>query len=176
MIRTRLLKLLGFFLSLGVTLTVGSAAFAENGAVPPPSAATQTPQAAQGQTAIDPRFAQIFTEQVLTVTRESDGLLPGTLRTALIQASGIRGQNAFSMVRIVFDPGVRHVLLSKGPLPEVPGSLTTIDCQNAQGRVLIEGSAEDPEGVDPTQEIAGLKLTSNGNVVRNCHITGFRGP
>lgn len=121
-------------------------------------------------------FSQIFSEKVLTVSREGDGLLPGTLRTALIQAGGIRSQNAFTLVRIVFEPNVKRVRVTKGPLPEISGSLTTIDCQNAQGRGLIEGVDENTEGVDPTEEVAGLKLTSNGNAVRNCHITGFRGP
>lgn len=121
-------------------------------------------------------FSQIFNEKVLTVSREGDGLLPGTLRTALIQAGGIRSQNAFTLVRIVFEPTVKRVRITKGPLPEVSGSLTTIDCQNAQGRGMIEGVDENTEGIDPTVEVAGLKLTSNGNAVRNCHVTGFRGP
>lgn len=121
-------------------------------------------------------FSQIFSEKILTVSREGDGLLPGTLRTALIQAGGIRTQNAFTLVRIVFDPSVKRVRITKGPLPEIAGSLTTLDCQNAQGRGVIEGVDENTEGIDPTEEVAGLKLTSNGNNVRNCHITGFRGP
>jgi len=29
--------------------------------------------------------------------------------------------------------------------------------------------------LDPSEEIAGLKLTSNSNTIRNCHITGFQG-
>lgn len=121
-------------------------------------------------------FSQLFSEKVLTVSRGGDGLLPGTLRTALIQASGIRSQSAFTLVKIVFDPSIDRVRVTKGPLPEVSGSLTTIDCQTPQGRAVIEGIDENEAGVDPTIEVAGLKLTSSGNVVRNCHITGFRGP
>ncbi|HCU24102.1 MAG TPA: hypothetical protein DF383_03715 [Deltaproteobacteria bacterium] len=121
-------------------------------------------------------FSQLFTEQVLTVTRESDGIIPGSLRTTLIQASGIRAQNPFTLVKIVFDPNVKRIRLSKGPLPEISGSLISIDCQNPQGRVLIEGVSQNAEGVDPTLEVAGFKLTSNGNSIRNCHLTGFRGP
>ncbi|MFO1464641.1 MAG: right-handed parallel beta-helix repeat-containing protein [bacterium] len=121
-------------------------------------------------------FTQFFNEKVLTVSREGDGIFPGTLRAALIQASGIRSQNPFTLVRIAFDPSVKRVRITKGALPEVSGSLTTIDCQTPQGRVLIEGVQENTEGIDPNEEIAGLKLTSNGNAVRNCHITGFRGP
>lgn len=135
---------------------------------------TLSPALAQAQSS--DYFSQIFNEKILTVTREGDGLLPGTLRTTLIQASGLRSQNAFTVVRIVFDPSVKRIRVTKGPLPEVSGSLTTIDCQTPQGRGLIEGVQENTEGVDPTEEIAGLKLTSNGNAVRNCHITGFRGP
>ncbi|HEX5034024.1 MAG TPA: right-handed parallel beta-helix repeat-containing protein, partial [bacterium] len=121
-------------------------------------------------------FSQLFSEKVLTVSRGGDGLLPGTLRTALIQASGIRAQSGFTLVKIVFDPTIDRVRVTKGPLPEVSGSLTTIDCQTPQGRVLIEGVAENEAGVDPTIEVAGLKITSSGNVVRNCHFTGFGGP
>jgi parallel beta helix pectate lyase-like protein len=121
-------------------------------------------------------FSQIFTEKILTVSREGDGILPGTLRTALIQASGIRAQNSFTLVKIVFDPTVKRVRITKGILPEIDGSLTTIDCQIPSGRALIEGAQESTEGQDPSEEVAGLKLTSNGNTVRNCHITGFRGP
>ncbi|HKX12207.1 MAG TPA: right-handed parallel beta-helix repeat-containing protein [bacterium] len=121
-------------------------------------------------------FSQLFTEKVLTVSRGGDGLLPGTLRTALIQASGIRAQSGFTLVKIVFDPGIDRVRVTKGPLPDLSGSLTTLDCQTPQGRVLIEGVEENEAGVDPTLEVAGLKITSSGNVVRNCHITGFRGP
>jgi hypothetical protein len=121
-------------------------------------------------------LSQIFTEKVLTVTREGDGIFPGTLRALLIQASGIRSQNPFTVVRIVFDPSVKRVRITKGPLPEISGSLTTLDCQTPQGRGLIEGVQENTEGIDPGDEIAGIKLTSNGNALRNCHITGFRGP
>ena len=121
-------------------------------------------------------FSQLFSEKVLTVSRGGDGLLPGTLRTALIQASGIRAQSGFTLVKIVFDPTIDRVRVTKGPLPEVSGSLTTIDCQTPQGRVLIEGVEENEAGVDPTIEVAGLKITSSGNVVRNCHFTGFGGP
>jgi len=121
-------------------------------------------------------FSQIFSEKVLTVSREADGIIPGSLRTVLIQASGIRSQNSFALVRIVFDAGIKRIRVTKGPLPELDGSLTTLDCQTSAGRVLIEGAIEDTEGQDPTQEMAGLKITSNGNTVRNCHITGFKGP
>lgn len=121
-------------------------------------------------------FSQLFSEKVITVSRGSDGLLPGTLRTALIQASGIRSQNAFTLVKIVFDPSIDRVRVTKGPLPEISGSLTTLDCQTPGGRAVIEGVDEEEAGVDPTIEVAGLKLTSSGNVVRNCHVTGFRGP
>jgi len=121
-------------------------------------------------------FNQFFSEKVLTVTREGDGILPGTLRNALIQASLIRSQNSFTMVKIVFDPMVKRIRITNGPLPEIDGSLTTLDCLNGVGRGLIEGADEDTEGQDPAEEIAGLKLTSNGNTIRNCHITGFAGP
>jgi len=121
-------------------------------------------------------YNQFFSEKVLTVSREGDGILPGTLRTALIQASGIRANNSFTMVKIVFDPTVKRVRVTKGPLPEIDGSLTTLDCQNNIGRGVIEGAIEDSEGLDPSEEIAGLKLTSNSNTIHNCHITGFQGP
>lgn len=123
-------------------------------------------------------YSSLFTEEVLEVTRERDGLLPGTLRTVLIQASGIRSQNSFTLVRIVFAPQVRRVRITKGPLPEIDGSLTTLDCSNPQGRVTLEYvDAEDDAGYDPSAEEASvLTLTSNGNLIRNCHITGAPGP
>ncbi len=159
MFRGKFLKILGFLFlaSLGRVPEL----FAE----PAPAAAAPT----------NPYFTEFFSEKVLTVTREGDGILPGTLRTALIQASGFRGQNSFVLVRIVFDPTVKRVRVTKGPLPEIDGSLTTLDCQNSVGRGLIEGAIEDTEGLDPGEEIAGLKITSNGNTVRNCHLTGFQG-
>ncbi len=124
----------------------------------------------------NPYFAQFFTEKVFTVTSEGDGILPGSLRTALIQASGIRSNNNFTLVRITFDPSVKRVRVTRGPLPEIDGSLTTIDCQTPSGRGIIEGAILDTEGLDPAEEMAGLKITSTGNTVRNCHITGFVGP
>ncbi|MDX1387201.1 MAG: hypothetical protein R3257_06390, partial [bacterium] len=82
-------------------------------------------------------YSALFTEEVLEVTRERDGLLEGTLRTVLIQASGIRSQNSFTLVRIVFSPQVRRVRITKGPLPKIDGSLTTLDCTHPQGRVIL---------------------------------------
>ncbi len=121
-------------------------------------------------------YAEFFTEETLVVNRERDGILQGTLRTALIQASGIRAQNPFALVKITFDPSLRRVKVSKGPLPEIDGSLTTLDCQTAQGRALIEWvPPEDSSSLDPGEEKSGLKITSHGNTVRNCHITGFPG-
>ena len=122
-------------------------------------------------------YGSLFSEEVLTVTRERDGILPGTLRSAIIQANGIRQQNSFALVKIVFDPNVERVQITKGPLPEIDGSLTTLDCSRAQNRVLLEYVIpEDNAGEDPGSEPAVLTLSSNGNVVRNCHITGAVGP
>jgi hypothetical protein len=133
-------------------------------------ASAQNPQP---ETAAANPYYAFFTEKVLTVTREGDGLIPGTLRAALAQASGFRAQNSFTLVKIVFDPTVKRVRVTKGPLPEIDGALTTLDCQTPQGRGIIEGAIEDTEGLDPGEELAGLKITSTGNAVRNCHITGF---
>ncbi len=121
-------------------------------------------------------YADFFTEETLVVNRERDGIFQGTLRTALIQASGIRAQNPFAVVKIVFDPSLRRVRISKGPLPEIDGSLTTLDCQTSQGRGLIEWvPPEDNSALDPGEEKSGLKIVGHGNTVRNCHVTGFPG-
>lgn len=137
--------------------------------------AAQAPVPVPEATPTNPYYALFFSEKVLTVSREGDGLVPGTLRTALAQASGIRAQNSFTLVKIVFEPAVRRVRVTKGPLPEIDGSLTTLDCQTPLGRGIIEGAIEDTEGLDPGEELAGLKITSTGNAVRNCHVTGFPG-
>ncbi len=121
-------------------------------------------------------YSALFTEEILTVTKERDGLLPGTLRTALIQASGIRAQNSFTIVKIVFSPQVRRLQITKGPLPDWEGSLLTIDCSIPDGRGIIEYVArEDDAGEDPSQEPSVLTLRSNGNLIRNCHLTGATG-
>lgn len=122
-------------------------------------------------------YGALFTEEVLTVDRERDGILPGTLRSALIQANGIRAQNSFALVKIVFDPKVSRVRITKGPLPELDSSLTTLDCSRPQGRVLLEYvPPEDNSGEDPGYEPSVLTLSSNGNMVRGCRITGAVGP
>lgn len=122
-------------------------------------------------------YGALFSEEVLTVNRERDGILPGTLRSALIQANSIRAQNSFALVRIVFDPGVERVRITKGPLPEIDGSLTTVDCAQSQSRIVLEYVApEDNAGEDPGEEASVLTLASNGNAIRNCHLTGAVGP
>lgn len=144
---------------------------------PPVSASSPgSPETAKEPPENNPYYAQFFTEKVFTVSKESDGLMPGTLRASLIQASGIRSGNNFILVKIVFDPTVKRVRITKGALPEIDGALTTIDCQTPSGRGIIEGAIEDTEGLDPAEEMAGLKITSTGNTIRNCHITGFSGP
>jgi hypothetical protein len=122
-------------------------------------------------------YGALFSEEILTVNRERDGILPGTLRSAVVQANSIRAQNSFALVRIVFDPAVERVRITKGPLPEIDGSLTTIDCSRFQSRIVLEYvKPEDNAGEDPGEEASVFTLSSNGNVIRNCHITGAVGP
>jgi parallel beta-helix repeat protein len=130
-----------------------------------------------GQAQDKPDYGALFTEEILTVHRERDGILPGTLRSALIQANSIRAQNSFTLVKIVFDPNIQRVQISNGPLPEVDGSLTTIDCTRPQGKVVLEYLVPaDNAGEAPGEEPSVITLSSNGNVVRGCHLTGAVGP
>jgi len=114
---------------------------------------------------------QFFSEQSLTVTNEGDGFVPGTLRTVLIQAAGIRKNNPFSLVKIVFDPSVRTARIVKGPL-RMEGGLIQIDCA---GKVTIDGSLFDTRYVDEKEPSAGILLRSSGNAIRGCKIFGFPG-
>lgn len=121
-------------------------------------------------------YSALFSEEVLTVTKERDGLLPGTLRTAFIQASGIRAQNPFALVKIVFSPQVRRLQITKGPLPDWEGSLLTLDCSIPDGRGIIEYvPRQDDAGEDPSEDPSVLVLRSNNNLIRNCHLTGATG-
>jgi len=173
-------KTIFLLMILALCGAVGSGVSAQEPVAPttPPVSATapSTPETVKESPENNPYYAQFFTEKVFTVTKESDGLMPGTLRASLIQASGVRSGNNFILVKIVFDPTVKRVRITKGALPEIDGSLTTIDCQTPNGRGIIEGAIEDTEGLDPAEEMAGLKITSTGNTIRNCHITGFAGP
>jgi hypothetical protein len=118
-------------------------------------------------------YASFFTEEVLTVDRERDGILPGTLRTALVQAGGILAKNNFTIVKIVFAPQVKRIQITKGLLPEIDGSLMTIDCRAHQEKVVIEWASQVEAGEDPGEERVGFKISGNGNTVRGCHLTGF---
>jgi hypothetical protein len=126
-------------------------------------------------TQADSAFSSIFSEKILSVTREVDGILPGTLRSALIQATGIRAQNPFTVVKINFDSSVKTIRVTKGPLPEISGSLTTLDCQTSIGRVAILGPRENGALTENQTEFDGLKISSSSNAIRNCHVTGFSG-
>ncbi len=114
---------------------------------------------------------QFFSEQTLTVTNEGDGFVPGTLRTVLLQAAGIRKNNPFTLIKIVFDPNVRSARIIKGPL-RLEGGLTQIDCAN---RVNIDGSLFDTLYVDEKETLGGILIRSSGNVIKNCRIFGFPG-
>lgn len=114
---------------------------------------------------------QFFTEQSLTVTNEGDGFLPGTLRTVLIQAAGIRKNNPFTLVKIVFDPSVRSTRIVKGPL-RLEGGLIQIDCAS---KVTIDGSLFDSRYLEEKEISAGIVVRSSGNTIRACNIYGFPG-
>jgi hypothetical protein len=117
-------------------------------------------------------YNQFFTEETLTVTKESDGILPGTLRTVLLQAAGIRHNNPFTLVRIVFDPSVKQIRVSKGNLPPITEGLINIDCSD---RVVLDGSQLDSTYLGEGESVAGLTLQSSGNTVKGCQIVGFTG-
>ncbi|MFO1520254.1 MAG: right-handed parallel beta-helix repeat-containing protein [bacterium] len=117
-------------------------------------------------------FNQFFTEENLTVTQEGDGFVPGTLRTILLQAAGIRHNNPFTLVKIGFDSGVKKVRLIKGNLPAVEDGLTTIDCGN---RVIIDGSQIDPRYLQEGETANGLTFRSSGNALKGCQLIGFSG-
>lgn len=114
---------------------------------------------------------QFFSEQILTVTNEGDGFVPGTLRTVLIQAAGIRKNNPFTLVKIIFDPNVRTSRIVKGPL-RMEGGLIQIDCA---AKVSIDGSLFDTRYLDEKEPSAGILIRSSGNAVKSCKIFGFPG-
>ncbi len=114
---------------------------------------------------------QFFSEQTLTVTNEGDGFVPGTLRTVLVQAAGIRKNNPFAVIKIVFDPNVKTSRIMKGPL-RIEGGLTQIDCAN---RVSIDGSLFDSRYADEKEILGGILIHSSGNSIKNCKIFGFPG-
>lgn len=124
------------------------------------------------ENANNPAFMnQFFSEQTLTVNQEGDALSPGTLRTVLIQAAGIRKNNPFTLIKIVFDPNVRISRIIKGSLRITEG-LTQIDCAN---KVTIDGTGFDNRFVDEKESLAGILILSSGNSIKNCKITGFPG-
>ncbi len=109
---------------------------------------------------------QFFSEQTLTVSNEGDALVPGTLRTVLIQAAGIRKNNPFTLIKIIFDPNVRTTHIIKGPL-RIEGGLVQIDCGS---KVTIDGTAFDSRYVDEKEPIAGILIHSSGNTLKSCKI------
>lgn len=164
------------FLCFGVAMTLMEPSFASAQAVPGASK-TQT-------------YSSLFAEEILQVTTERDGYREGTLRAAIIAANGIRANDAFSTVKIVFAPQVHRIQLNHGPLPAIEGSLTTLECFNSQGKALIELPAT-PQEREETEEVESdsdpysenfneedsepqhvLSIRSNNNTIRGCHFTG----
>jgi hypothetical protein len=96
-----------------------------------------------------------------------DGVLPGTLRTILLQAAGIRHNNPFTLVKINFDTSVKRVRVTKGDLPPVVEGLISIDCAD---RVILDGSLLEPSYLGEGEAVAGLTLSSSGNTVKGCQI------
>jgi parallel beta helix pectate lyase-like protein len=117
-------------------------------------------------------YTQFFSEVTLTVTKEGDGFLPGTLRTILLQAAGIRHNNPFNLVKIYFDPSVKRVRVNKGNLPPIEEGLITIDCAQ---KVTLDGSLIDSRYLEEGESPAGLTLHSSGNVIKGCQFEGFGG-
>ncbi len=117
-------------------------------------------------------ISQIFSEQILTVTKEGDGLVAGTLRTVLMQALGIRQNNPFTIVTINFDPSIKKIRISKGNLPPIDKGLVTIDCG---GKVTFDGSQISPAELEPNEKIAGITFRSSGNILKGCRLIGFKG-
>ncbi|GEM_PF-6858186 len=114
---------------------------------------------------------QFFSEQILSVTNEGDGFVPGTLRTVLLQAAGIRKNNPFTLVKIIFDPNVKTSRIIKGPL-RIEGGLIQIDCAS---KVSIDGSFFDTRYLDEKETNAGIFIRSSGNTLKNCKVFGFPG-
>ena len=125
----------------------------------------------QGSSSQNP-YSQFFTENTLTVTKEGDGFLPGTLRTILLQAAGIRHNNPFSLVKINFDPTVKRIRINKGNLPPLEEGLVAIDCV---GQVTFDGSLLDARYLEEGESPAGLILKSSGNTLKGCRFEGFAG-
>ncbi|MBL7686308.1 MAG: right-handed parallel beta-helix repeat-containing protein, partial [Deltaproteobacteria bacterium] len=123
-------------------------------------------------TASSNSLSSFFSEENLVVTKETDALVPGTLRTLLLQAAGIRHNNPFKIVKISFDPSIRRILITKGNLPAIEEGLTQIDCAD---RVIIDGSQFDNRYLQNNETIVGLYLKSSGNTLKGCQITGFAG-
>lgn len=117
-------------------------------------------------------MSQIFSEQILTVTKEGDGLIAGTLRTVLMQALGIRQNNPFTLVTINFDPSIKKIRISKGNLPPIDKGLITIDCG---GKIILDGSQINPAELEPNEKITGITFRSSGNILKGCRFVGFKG-
>jgi hypothetical protein len=114
-----------------------------------------------------------FTEETLTVTKEGDGFLPGTLRTVLLQAAGIRHHNPFTLVKITFDPTVKRIGVIKGNLPALEEGLITLDCAN---HVILDGTSLDRHYLNEGEQPSGLMIRSSGNFIKGCQFVGFGGP
>jgi len=111
-----------------------------------------------------------FSEESLIVTKESDGLMPGTLRAVLLQASGLRSKNPFVTVKITFDPSLKKVFLKKN-LASIREGLIHLDC----GKAIIDGSQIENTSLEAGEQVMGLHLKSSGNIIRNCQFSGFNG-
>jgi len=124
------------------------------GAPPPPS----------------PFAGSFFNEESLMVTKESDGLMSGTLRAVLLQASGIRSKNPFTKVRISFDPSLKKVILKKN-LATIQEGLIHLDC----GKAIIDGSQIENSSLESGEQVTGIHIKSSENLIKNCQFSGFKG-
>ncbi len=117
-----------------------------------------------------PFAGSFFNEESLMVTKESDGLMSGTLRAVLLQASGIRSKNPFTKVRINFDPSLKKVILKKN-LAAIQEGLIHLDC----GKGIIDGSQIENSSLESGEQATGLHIKSSENLIKNCQFSGFKG-
>lgn len=103
-------------------------------------------------------------EQATLVTSTADSG-PGTLREALERATP---GTTITFEPAVFPPDSPAAIAITSSLPQLAQGQVTIDASNAG--VILDGSQ-----LPPGERIAGLSITSSGNVIRGLHILHFTG-
>lgn len=113
-----------------------------------------------------PSYDDLFKEEILLVDSEKDDFTPGTLRSALIRASGLRTQNPFSLPVIRFEENVSRIVLDN-PLPSIDESLITLDCSRKDSKKVVIDASQ----ISNIQH--SFTINGNSNKISFCHLIGF---